>query len=261
LFAYQEAIHVPLIVKMAAGEDAGRRVADVVQHVDLVPTILDLVKAPLPGGLRGRSLKPLLEGIAGMTPPLVYAQATYGRDHFGAAPIVSAMDGRYHYIRAPQEELYDLERDPGETRNLVNGEGDAREQRASLARALSSLVPEDVSTLPAPPAPPALPALPALEPPRDPKDLMDLVHRYREAEGLARDRKWAQAATILQQIARDDASLAEVWMRLAENAMRLERYEQAAEDYARVATLRPGDPAPLVDGAAALLKLRKLDDA
>ena len=31
-----------------------------VQQIDLVPTILDLAKAPAPGNLRGRSLVPLL---------------------------------------------------------------------------------------------------------------------------------------------------------------------------------------------------------
>ena len=62
LFVYDEAIHVPLIIKQEGNAGAGRRVADLVQHIDLVPTILDLVKAPVPGSLRGRSLKPLLEG-------------------------------------------------------------------------------------------------------------------------------------------------------------------------------------------------------
>src|SRR5207344_3174557 len=62
LFVYEEAIHVPLIIKQAEGTGAGRRVGDVVQHLDLVPTVLDLVKAPVPGNLRGRSLKPLLDG-------------------------------------------------------------------------------------------------------------------------------------------------------------------------------------------------------
>src|SRR5205807_7796065 len=45
LFLYEEAVHVPLIVKQAAGVGAGRRVGDLVQHVDLVPTILNLAKA------------------------------------------------------------------------------------------------------------------------------------------------------------------------------------------------------------------------
>src|SRR5580765_1562287 len=58
LFVYDEAIHVPLIIKQEGNAGAGRRIADLVQHIDLVPTILDLVKAPGGGNLRGRSLKP-----------------------------------------------------------------------------------------------------------------------------------------------------------------------------------------------------------
>src|SRR4051812_9818071 len=57
LFVYDEAIHVPLIIKQDSNAGAGRRVAAVVQHIDLVPTILELVKAPVPGTLHGRSLK------------------------------------------------------------------------------------------------------------------------------------------------------------------------------------------------------------
>jgi arylsulfatase A-like enzyme len=53
LFVYEEALRVPLIVKQAAAEGAGRRVKDVVQHVDLVPTLLDLAKAPTPEDCRG----------------------------------------------------------------------------------------------------------------------------------------------------------------------------------------------------------------
>ncbi|HUK36702.1 MAG TPA: sulfatase, partial [Vicinamibacterales bacterium] len=52
LFIYNEAIHVPLIVKPASGGGAGRRVGDVVQLADVAPTVLDLVKAPQPGNLR-----------------------------------------------------------------------------------------------------------------------------------------------------------------------------------------------------------------
>ena len=49
LFVYDETIHVPLIIKQESNVGAGRRVSDLVQHVDMVPTILDLVKAPVPG--------------------------------------------------------------------------------------------------------------------------------------------------------------------------------------------------------------------
>ena len=53
---------MPLIIKQEGNAGAGRRIADLVQHIDLVPTILDLVKAPGAGNLRGRSLKPVLDG-------------------------------------------------------------------------------------------------------------------------------------------------------------------------------------------------------
>src|SRR4029078_838039 len=59
LFLYNSTTHVPLIVKLR-GQAAARRVAAPVQHIDLVPTILDLAGAPAHAGLQGRSLRPLL---------------------------------------------------------------------------------------------------------------------------------------------------------------------------------------------------------
>src|SRR5262245_21111746 len=49
------ALRVPLIIKQPDGQGGRRRVASPVQNVDIVPTILDLVRAPVPAGLRGRS--------------------------------------------------------------------------------------------------------------------------------------------------------------------------------------------------------------
>ena len=112
LFVYEEAIHVPLIIKQESNVGAGRRVADLVQHVDLVPTILDLVKAPGAGGFRGRSLKPALEGTGELGDTSVYSEALYARYHFGWSELTALTDGRYRYIKAPREELYDLARDP-----------------------------------------------------------------------------------------------------------------------------------------------------
>ena len=58
----ESALHVPLLVKQPDAEGGGRRVAMTVQHIDLLPTVLDLVRAPIPSGLRGRSLRPVLDG-------------------------------------------------------------------------------------------------------------------------------------------------------------------------------------------------------
>ena len=83
LFLYEESLRVPLIIKQAAGEGAGRRVSTPVQHVDLVPTMLDFAKAPRPGDLRGRSLKPLLEGKSASARRLIYSESLYGHHEFG----------------------------------------------------------------------------------------------------------------------------------------------------------------------------------
>ena len=94
LFVNQEAVHVPLIIKQESNTSPGRRVRDVVQHIDLVPTILDLVKAPLPWGLHGRSLKPLLEGTGRPAPVSVYSESLYGRTHFGWSAITALTGDR-----------------------------------------------------------------------------------------------------------------------------------------------------------------------
>ena len=112
-------MHVPLIIKQEGNDRAGTRVPGLVQLIDVVPTILDLVKAPIPGDLRGRSLKDLLDGGTRRAASAAYAEASYGRSHFGWSELTSVTDGRYRYIKAPREELYDLERDPDERENLM----------------------------------------------------------------------------------------------------------------------------------------------
>jgi len=135
LFVYDEAVHVPLIIKSESNFGAGRRVADLVQHIDLVPTILDLVKAPGTGALRGRSLKPLLEGTGRLPEVPVYSEALYARYHFGWSELTALTDGRYRYIRAPRDELYDLQRDPRERANIADDHAQARTAlRSALGR-------------------------------------------------------------------------------------------------------------------------------
>jgi choline-sulfatase len=135
LFVYDEAIHVPLIVKQEGNAGAGRRIADLVQHIDLVPTILDLVKAPGVGSLRGRSLKPVLEGTGKLAPPTIYSEALYARYHFGWSELTAVTDERYRYVKAPREELYDLTRDPRERTNIAEERPQPRQAlRSALDR-------------------------------------------------------------------------------------------------------------------------------
>jgi Flp pilus assembly protein TadD len=258
LFIYDEVIHVPLIMKQAGGTGAGRRVRDLVQHIDVVPTILDLAKAPIPGNLRGRSLKPVLEGTGDIPEQAVYSEALYARYHFGWSELTAVTDARYRYIKAPEEELYDLERDPRERQNLADDR--ARSQthdalRGALDRLVAGAAIEAPSEVPTDVTKASGEALP------DPKDKLQILETYREALQLAADRKWGHAITLLQQVLHEDPGMLEVWGQLAAFAIRIERYDQAVDAYKHIIELKGPDPNACIGAAAALLKLRKLDEA
>jgi len=107
LLVSPEQIHVPLIVKPAAGVGAGRRIKDVVQLIDVVPTVLDLVKAPGPGNLRGRSLKPLTEGPASLPPVTVVSESVYGHNRFGWSELVAESSAERERVRMKPETAAD----------------------------------------------------------------------------------------------------------------------------------------------------------
>jgi arylsulfatase A-like enzyme len=246
LFVYEEAVRVPLIVKQEGNAGAGRHVADPVQHIDLVPTVLDLVKAPISGGLRGHSLKPLLDGGGPLPERVIYSEEWYGRDHFGWSPLTTATDGRYRFIRAPREELYDLQRDPHQRDNLAERAlpPAAAAARQKLAAALDTLAGP----------------VPSEERP-DPKDRVAVLESYRRTLEWAAERNWTQAIAVLQQMLRDDPTLLELWRRLGEFSARIDRFDLALDADWRVVELQPLAPDGYIQTGRALLRLRRNDEA
>lgn len=114
---YREAIQVPLVVKLPGGARAGERVHDTVGLVDVAPTLLEAAGVAPDPSLPGRSL---LGETPGTRP--VYSETWSTFIHFGWSELLSAVDGRFHYIESPRPELFDLEADPGETSNLLESE-------------------------------------------------------------------------------------------------------------------------------------------
>jgi len=90
-----EVLHVPLLIRLPDGAEAGRRVPDDVGVVDLAPTLLALAGATLPARLDGRSIVPLLHGDA-LPPRGVLAQAdAKGEPPAGGAQEVLVREGRW----------------------------------------------------------------------------------------------------------------------------------------------------------------------
>lgn len=132
---YRESLQVPLLLKLPDSTHAGRRVAAPAALVDVFPTLLGLAGLAVPEDLPGTSLLDLL----GDDPPAraIYAETFFPRLHFGWSELASVVDGRFHYIEGPDPELYDLDADPGETRNLIG------EERGVAARLRSIVATHD----------------------------------------------------------------------------------------------------------------------
>jgi len=108
---YDEMIRVPLIMRVP-GLATGRTVEEQVGLVDLMPTMLELLRIPHDLFLQGRSFVPLLEGASYQEAP-VFSEASINPGQRS----VRTRDWKYIELRSKRE-LYDLRNDPRETRNL-----------------------------------------------------------------------------------------------------------------------------------------------
>ncbi|MBM4068968.1 MAG: sulfatase [Planctomycetes bacterium] len=120
---YNEPLHVPLIIKLP-GQKAGKTVADRVSSIDIMPTILDLLDVPLADAarkqLRGTSLAAALQGKAvtrDVFSETDYRQYTYKRS------IITPDGWKLIYtLETRTRELYDLNADPAEEKNLAGAD-------------------------------------------------------------------------------------------------------------------------------------------
>ncbi|HEX4439679.1 MAG TPA: sulfatase, partial [Thermoanaerobaculia bacterium] len=139
-FVYQETLHVPLIIAAPHSEGgraaSGARIKDVVSLADVAPTVLDLAGLPAPPTVDGRSLRPLLAGEGTLEPRPAYSETYYPRFHFGWSELSSLQDGRFKLIESTDPELYDLESDPMETKNLAASD---HERYLAMRRQLGTL--------------------------------------------------------------------------------------------------------------------------
>lgn len=108
--------HVPLIFVWPGGIEGGRRIAEPVSMIDVLPTLLELADLPRAQVAQGQSLAPLLLGREGWTPrPVVFDEfrATADGALVGNLEIVDGRWGRSLEIRtADAEPVPDLGRHP-----------------------------------------------------------------------------------------------------------------------------------------------------
>ena len=123
-FAFEPTLHVPLFVK-EPGQATGRRIDELVSHLDFLPTVCELVDLRAPNGGRGRDL---LAGRDDATMVVIENSDRYPAKYHGLRT------NRWKYLVRDgdgAEELYDLRDDPEELKNVAD---EHPERLASLRR-------------------------------------------------------------------------------------------------------------------------------
>ena len=131
---YQEQLAVPLLLHASDGSLAARRVATLVTHLDLFPTLVETLGGRVRAGegvLEGRSLWPLVSGAEASWPK----RAVFAQRKPTGEELYSLQDERYKLLDSATsaDELYDLSTDPHELDNALDS---AAGEHAELARDL-----------------------------------------------------------------------------------------------------------------------------
>lgn len=119
-FIYDTTLRIPFMVKLPAGQRHEAAIAQPATTVNLLPTVLDVLKIPPPADAQGASLLP---AILGKPRPSDVSTQLYSESflpllHFDWSDLRGIQVGKYHFIDVPKPELYDIDADPGELHNL-----------------------------------------------------------------------------------------------------------------------------------------------
>jgi arylsulfatase A-like enzyme len=123
--AYDESMRIPLLVRYPKLGAKGKTVDDLALNIDLVPTFLDFAGVSVPKEMQGRSWRPLLEGKAIEWRRSFFYEYFWEQQRANATPTLTAVRTTNAKLIKYQDhdewtELFDLARDPYETKNLFN---------------------------------------------------------------------------------------------------------------------------------------------
>ncbi|HVF61245.1 MAG TPA: sulfatase-like hydrolase/transferase [Thermoanaerobaculia bacterium] len=229
ILLYREALWVPLLIKLPGSHQAAS-ISRPAPLAHLFGTVLSLVGIAVPS-------HPASWFDDGGEARPIYSETLYPRIHLGWSELRSLIDDRYQYIEGPSPELYDLERDPGEARNLITIERRAasrlrREMQAypAVAATIGQIDPEDAEKLA---------ALGYVGTPRErgagplpnPRDEVENLGRIKAAFRLADERRLDEAIAALRSLLQDNPKLLDVWSKLGEVLVESGRYDEAIEAY------------------------------
>ena len=276
-FIYDATTHVPLILRTPFRALKRLRVASQVRVIDLMPTVLALVGAPVPAAVQGTSLLDLAAGRRGREALVAYSESYYPRHHYGWSELTALRDSVFLYVAAPWPELFDLAADPRQEHNL------ASERPTTVARLSKELAalreqfsakdidqkrPETID----PDAQARLAALGYIAGPAkvrvdpgkslaDPKDKIELFNLIKDAGGDSSEGRVDRALEKIQRVLQQDAKILEAHHILGNLYVKKNEREKAIAAYTQALALDPEYVPAIFSLASTYKELGRLDEA
>ena len=244
-FVYNSTVHVPLVVKPAGARASKRRVGLPVETIDVAPTILvaaGVRDALIAKQLQGKSLLGWLDG--GNRRRVAYSETYYPFSSFGWSPLQSVQSGDFHYIEAPEPELYDLRSDAAQANNLAGKQAamtsvlkrslaELRSRYASAEPARAATDPDTAERLRAlgyVAAHSPVPAEKLHQPLADPKHKLPQFNAILEATDLLKAGQVERGSALLREVQKQEPQMYLIPFLLGEAALRQQQWKQAAAE-------------------------------
>lgn len=277
-FIYDAAVSVPLIIKIPSFRPQGKRISFQVQNMDIMPTICELLNVSVPDTVQGRSFLPLLIDKKLKSEQPAYSETYYPRYHYGWSELKSLRTSKYKFILAPRPELYDLDSDPGEKKNIYYDKKSVADKFAHELKALE----EEMSRKDIEDKGPRQLDQDALEKLRtlgyiggftsrsrsdekdnlgDPKDKIILFNKIKVAQGAAANREYGLALEKLGEVIDEDPEILEARNVRATIFLKLDRPDDAVKECKEALKVDSRYYAAAFTLAQAYKSLKRFEDA
>jgi choline-sulfatase len=230
LFLYDSTLHVPLLLKMPTAAHRGTVIDAQVRTTDILPTILSATGGSIPAELNGESLLPLVfsRRSSDQMERALYGETDYPL-RWGWAPLRALRADNTKLIEAPRPELYDLQADPKELKNLYAPDGSkTQSMQAEMAKWKAKLPPQRASA-----------KLEGVLP--DPKDKIEVQNLLHRAMLAGSDHRSSDERQFLEKALQIDPSSSTALRQLGELELAAGDFVKAAGHLKRACELRPDE--------------------